>query len=87
MVNHFEARLGRMPVHGGNRAQTDEFLVVLEIAAQIDDLRRVGDQRGFAERLDGFENRRMASLWTSPPYDVLGNLLGTDQSSAPFFHT
>ena len=58
MIDHFKARLGRMPVDRGHRAQADELLFVLEIAAQIDDPRRVGDERRFAERFDGFENRR-----------------------------
>ena len=43
MVDHFEARLGRIPVDGRDRAQAHELLVSFRKPAQIDDRCRVGD--------------------------------------------
>ncbi len=59
MVDNFKPRLGRMPVDGGDRAQPYKFFAVFEVAAQVHDLRGIGDQSGFAQRQLGFENRRM----------------------------
>ena len=58
------------------------FSVSLKMAAQVDDLRGIGDQSGLAEGFVGFENRGMSHLAvTSRPPSV------SAQSSAPFFHT
>src|SRR5260370_7982064 len=40
VVDNFEARFGRIAIHRGNRAQADEFLIVLEKSADTADLAR-----------------------------------------------
>src|SRR5260370_38947738 len=38
VIYHFEPRFFGVPVDRGNRAQTHEFLFILEIGADVDDL-------------------------------------------------
>src|ERR1019366_4410567 len=85
MIDDLEAGLVRMPVDGGQPAEANIFLFILEIAAQVDDLRRVRNMGRFAEGFDGFQNGGMTHR--SALFRATSCGSSPDQSSTPFLYT
>ncbi len=99
MVDHFEARLGRVAVHRGDRAQAHEFLIVFQKSADARNLGRrnlegqlaavelaAGDGVG-VKGLHG-KSQSLFAQWIgqhSSGYRLRSALESGDQSSAPFF--
>ena len=68
-----------MQIHGGNAAQPDVLLRILEVPAQIHNLCGIHDERRLTEGFLGFEHCGVIHF-VSPFFRIA-------QSSAPFFHT
>src|SRR5215472_7707579 len=100
MVDHFEPRLARIPVHCRHRAQPDKLLIVLEKAAHAGDLRGCNFQRQLSTipfaaregiRIERIERRGDRMFPQIVRYHWLIRYCfpparsDCDQSSAPFF--
>src|SRR5262245_60339026 len=64
-VENCKTRLGGVPVDTGDAAQSNEFLFVLKIPAQIHDFGGVGYQRHLGESFHRLEDRGMVHFTSS----------------------
>src|SRR5258708_4338550 len=96
VIHDVEARVGGGPIHGGNGAEANEALPVLQGTANIDDAISRGDESELAALVMAIHNcariTRLERLEGRIPFYSLGNHFPgrsgaalRAQSSAPFF--